>query len=182
LNATKHLCLEKGVKRLKHQHLQWSEIDVLRNIMKFKLPPSIPLTPQWLKVGAANGTTGIVTKLEFDSESNVCSISIALNPSAYVQIVRKKSIQNKYDSQGHFYKTSFPLMLGYAITGHKSQGATISSKVVIHIRESFARGLVYVMLSRVTSQNFLKIVNNLQPLDIQPMLPWFLENVNIVVN
>jgi ATP-dependent exoDNAse (exonuclease V) alpha subunit len=83
-----------------------------------------------LKVGAANGTTGIVTKLEFDLEDNVCSISIALNPSGYVQIVRKKSIQNKYDSQGHFYKASFPLMLGYAITGHKSQGATISSKVI----------------------------------------------------
>jgi ATP-dependent exoDNAse (exonuclease V) alpha subunit len=73
-------------------------------------------------------------------------------------------------------------MLGYAITWHKSQGATISSKVVIHIRESFARGLVYVMLSRVKSRKNLKIVNNLQPSDIQPMLPWFLENVNIVVN
>jgi ATP-dependent exoDNAse (exonuclease V) alpha subunit len=104
-----------------------------------------------LKVGAANGTIRIVTKLKFDLEDNVCSISVALNPSRYVQIVRKKSIQNKYDSQGHFYKTSFPLMLGYAITGHKSQGAMISSKVMIHIRESFARGLVYVMLSRVTS-------------------------------
>jgi hypothetical protein len=55
-----------------------------------------------------------------------------------VQIVRKKSIQNKYGSQGHFYKTSFPSMLGYAITEHKSQGAMISSKVMIHIRESFA--------------------------------------------
>jgi len=73
-------------------------------------------------------------------------------------------------------------MLGYAITGHKSQGATISSKVMIHICESFAQGLVYVMLSRVTSRNFLKIVNNLQLSDIQPMLPWSLENVNIVVN
>jgi len=38
------------------------------------------------------------------------------------------------------------------------------------------------MLSRVRSQKKLKIVNNLQSLDIQPMLPWFLENVNIVVN
>jgi ATP-dependent exoDNAse (exonuclease V) alpha subunit len=91
-----------------------------------------------LKVGVANGTTGIVTRLEFDLKDNVCSISIAFNPSGYVQIVRKKSIQNKYDSQGHFYKTSFPLMLGYAITGHKSQGATRSSKVMIHICESFA--------------------------------------------
>jgi len=72
-------------------------------------------------------------------------------------------------------------MLSYAITRHKSQGAMISSKVMIHIRESFERGLVYVMLCRFTSQFFLKIVNNLQPSDIQPMLPWFLENVNIVV-
>jgi hypothetical protein len=35
------------VQRLKCQHLQWSKIDVLKNIMKFKLPPSIPLMPQW---------------------------------------------------------------------------------------------------------------------------------------
>jgi hypothetical protein len=28
-----------------------------------------------LKVGVANGTTGIVTKLEFDLENNVCNIS-----------------------------------------------------------------------------------------------------------
>jgi hypothetical protein len=73
-------------------------------------------------------------------------------------------------------------MLGYAIIGHKSQGAMISSKVMIHIHESFAWGLVYIMLFRVTSQKNLKIVNNLQPLDIQLMLPWFLENGNIVVN
>jgi hypothetical protein len=53
---------------------------------------------------------------------------------------------------------------------------------MIHIRESFARGLVNVMLSRVTSRKNLKIVNNLQPSDLQPMLPWFLENVNIVVD
>ncbi len=37
-----------------------------------------------LKVGVANGTTGIVTKLEFDLENNVYSISIALNPSRNV--------------------------------------------------------------------------------------------------
>jgi hypothetical protein len=73
-----------------------------------------------LKVGAANETTGIITKLEFDLGDNVCSISTALNPSGYVQIVQKKSIQNKYDSQGHFYKASFPLMLGYTIIGHES--------------------------------------------------------------
>ncbi len=78
-----------------------------------------------------------------------------------MQIVHKKSIQNKYDFQGHFYKTSFLSMLGYASTRHKSQGATISSKVTIHIHESFAQGLVYVVLFRITSRKDLKIVINL---------------------
>ncbi len=27
MNATKHLCLERDVQRLKHQHLRWLEID-----------------------------------------------------------------------------------------------------------------------------------------------------------
>jgi len=43
-----------------------------------------------LKVGAANETIGIITKLEFDLEDNVCSISVASNPLGYVQIVKKK--------------------------------------------------------------------------------------------
>ncbi len=81
-----------------------------------------------LKVGVVNGTIGVVTKLEFDLEDNVWNIFIAFNPSGYVQIVKKKSIQNKYDYQGHFYKASFPLMLGYAITRHKSQGAKYHPK------------------------------------------------------
>jgi ATP-dependent exoDNAse (exonuclease V) alpha subunit len=37
-----------------------------------------------LKVGVANGTIGIITKLEFDLKDNVCSISIALNPLGYM--------------------------------------------------------------------------------------------------
>jgi hypothetical protein len=71
-----------------------------------------------LKVGVANGITGIVTKLEFDLKDNVCSIFVAFNPSGHMPIVWKKSIQNKYDFQIHFYKASFPLMLGYTIIGH----------------------------------------------------------------
>jgi hypothetical protein len=43
-----------------------------------------------LKVGATNGTSRIVTKLEFDLENNVCGISITLNLLGHVQIVQKK--------------------------------------------------------------------------------------------
>jgi len=122
------------------EHIQsWVNNKRFNHIQHVALGTLVMLTENVdLKVGAANGTTGILTKLEFDLEDNVCSISVALNPSKYVQIVWKKSIQNKYDFQGHFYKTLFPLMLSYAIIGHKSQGATISFKVIIHIREYFA--------------------------------------------
>jgi hypothetical protein len=47
LNVKKHLCLERDVQRLKRQHVQWLESDVLENIMNFKLPPFVPLTSQW---------------------------------------------------------------------------------------------------------------------------------------
>jgi hypothetical protein len=37
-----------------------------------------------LRVGATNGITKIITKLEFDLKDNVCSICVALNPSRYM--------------------------------------------------------------------------------------------------
>ncbi len=46
-----------------------------------------------LKVGVTNGTTGIVTRLKFNLEGNVCNNFVALNPLGYVQIVREKRIQ-----------------------------------------------------------------------------------------
>jgi len=97
-----------------------------------------------------------------------------------MQIVWKNQFKTNMILKDIFIEHHF--LLGYAIIGHKSQGATISSKVMIHIREAFTRGLVYVLLFRVTSDFFLKIVNNLQPSDIQPMLPWFLKNVNTIIN
>jgi len=40
-----------------------------------------------LKISVTNGTTRIETKLEFNLENNVCNISVALNPSGYMQII-----------------------------------------------------------------------------------------------
>ncbi len=60
-----------------------------------------------LKVGATNGTIGIVTKLEFDLEDNTCSISIALNPSGYVQIVLKNQFETNMIIKDIFTKHHF---------------------------------------------------------------------------
>ncbi len=50
-----------------------------------------------------------------------------------------------------FYKATFPIILSYAITGHKAQGTIISNKVIVNIQIAFAPSLTYVMLSRVTN-------------------------------
>lgn len=62
------------------------------------------------------------------------------------------------------------MQLGYAISTHKVQGATIPDRAVIHCREAFAPGMMYVMISRVTTSKNLKIVGLPLPSDFTPML------------
>jgi hypothetical protein len=69
-----------------------------------------------------------------------------------------------------FTKTTFPLQLAYAMTGHKSQGATITGPCLIDLHRAFQRGMVYTMLSRVRSRQQLALVRDLEPNDIAPVL------------
>jgi hypothetical protein len=36
---------------------------------------------------------------------------------------------------GYYHKTSFPIVLTYVMMGHKSQGATIATTVIIDIKK-----------------------------------------------
>ncbi|WIA28669.1 hypothetical protein OEZ86_011205 [Tetradesmus obliquus] len=67
-----------------------------------------------------------------------------------------------------FTKATFPLLLGYAITAHRAQGATLAGRTIVHVRKAFAPGMVYVMLSRVTTRDNLYIIGQLQPADFVP--------------
>lgn len=60
----------------------------------------------------------------------------------------------------------FPLRLGIAITGHKSQGMTLDSAIVDLSGGFNPPGLTYVVISRVTSFDRLKLVSRLTPRDI----------------
>ncbi len=93
---------------------------------------------------------------------------VQLTTSSIKLILKKHTFQHKYRYDGSNYKTLFPITLAYVITGHKSQGATISSKVIIDIKEAFAPGLTYVMFLKVTNINNLKIIGNLTPNDFIP--------------
>ncbi len=83
-------------------------------------------------------------------------------------ILKKYTFQHKYTYEAYYYKTSFPITLAYVIIGHKSQGRTINSKVIINIKQAFALGLTYVMFSRVTNRKKLKSTRNLTLNDFIP--------------
>ncbi len=77
------------------EHIQsWVSNKRFSHMQHVPLGTLVMLTENFdLKVSATNGTTGIITKLEFDLENSVCSIFIAFNPSGYVQIVPKNEFK-----------------------------------------------------------------------------------------
>ncbi|KAF5623269.1 5'-3' DNA helicase [Fusarium tjaetaba] len=54
------------------------------------------------------------------------------------------------------HRTQIPLIPGWAITVHKSQGMSLE-RVIVNLTEAFAEGQVYVALSRATSLRGLKV-------------------------
>jgi ATP-dependent exoDNAse (exonuclease V) alpha subunit len=118
--------------------------------------------------GAVNGATAIVTSINLDTNQNVTNIIVQITNTGKQMIVKRSTFEHVYTFGKKFYKSGFPIVLAYAMTGHKSQGATISTNVVVDIRNAFAPGLTYVMLSRVTNRTNLKIKGRLIPSDFIP--------------
>jgi ATP-dependent exoDNAse (exonuclease V) alpha subunit len=119
--------------------------------------------------GAANGTIGTVIDVSTKQDGSISSVSFQLQDTGNEVKVVRSLIKIKYHEGKAFTKSTFPIALAYAITGHKSQGATIINKTIIHVTEAFCPGLLYVMLSRVPSRDCLKIVAPLAPGMFKPM-------------
>jgi ATP-dependent exoDNAse (exonuclease V) alpha subunit len=89
-----------------------------------------------------NGLIATITSIIFDTKNNVTTIEVHLTINSIKMVLKKHTFQQKYTYDGYYYKTSFSITLAYVITGHQSQGTTISSKVIIDIKEVFAPDLI----------------------------------------
>ena len=111
-------------------------------------------------------------ELQFHDVNRVAVIHVKLDSGNTIAVTRS-SVEKKYDSTTAHSKLTFPMMLAYAITGHRAQGATITGKTMVYIHDAFAPGLVYVMLSRLKSLDQLILVwdpdHPLKPSDFKPV-------------
>lgn len=124
-----------------------------------------------LTVGAANGALGTVLDWTCDGKNNINMILVTLDTSQVTICVRRTDFRNMCHDGKRYFKSTFPLALAYAITGHASQGLSISTPTIVYIRDAFVAGLAYVMLSRTTTRALLRIVGPLTPSMFVPMPP-----------
>ena len=121
-----------------------------------------------VKAGAANGCTGRIVAFNRQGE-RIKSITVEMDTSKQLIRVWRSSVHMTWFNTQAYQKKTFPMMLGYAITAHRCQGATVSKGVILHVSGAFAPGLLYVMLSRVTESRLLSIITPLSPNNFHPM-------------
>lgn len=117
---------------------------------------------------AANGSLGTIAGIS-SADGDLKTVFVKFDEGGATLGIRRTRFQARHFNGRRYFKSAFPLLLGYSITGHKSQGATIKSNVILYVCDAFAPGLLYVMLSRVTDRSKLKILTPLRPTDFQPV-------------
>ena len=97
------------------------------------------------------------------------AISVRLQDTGRVVRVTRSVAHQWYHDQHACSKRTFPLLLAYAMTAHRCQGATLSGTTILHVRHAFAPTIVYVMLSRATTRANLNVLDGLAPQDFAPI-------------
>ena len=124
-----------------------------------------------LTIGAANGSIGTILDWSCTPKGDIAKITVHLTDLNTTIAVRRSSNKTICFNSKRYFKATFPLALAYAITGHSSQGLSLATKTIVHIRQVFAAGLAYVMVSRAATRAILQIVGRLTPDMFIPMPP-----------
>ncbi|PDQ35371.1 MAG: helicase [Candidatus Lumbricidophila eiseniae] len=114
-----------------------------------------------------NGTLGEVTVLGDDVKVTVDGVQHTVEPVTWERFryswdARTKKLER--DVVAEF--TQYPLRLAWAVTIHKSQGASYEAAIVDLGARAFTPGQTYVALSRLTSLEGLYLARPLRPSDI----------------
>lgn len=127
--------------------------------------------------GATNSAMGTVVDIELGEappghptdQPWVKAIMVRLDATQRtVRVTRTVNSSTRRDGM-QYSKDTFPLTLGYAMTAHRCQGATLTGTTILHVRNAFSPAIVYVMLSRVTTRDNIYILGQLQPEDFVPV-------------
>jgi hypothetical protein len=70
--------------------------------------------------GAVNGATATVREIECSSNGMVTSITVQLTDTEIKMKLKQQTFQHRYTYEACYYKASFPIVLAYSITSHKS--------------------------------------------------------------
>lgn len=111
------------------------------------------------EIGVANGTTGYVEEINLDrGEIQVRLADLSGNPGPAVVTCAKAQFAfpepDRRPPRAAIHQ--FPLQLAWAITIHKSQGATLD-RAVVNLGDLWDPGQAYVALSRVRTKEGLAI-------------------------
>jgi hypothetical protein len=75
--------------------------------------------------GIINSATIVVTSITCKNVKKVTSIEVKIISNFTILLFKKHMFQYKYTSSAYYYKISFPIVLAYAVIGHKL-GVTIA--------------------------------------------------------